>query len=394
MKIIPQKTFAQVPAPHTLIVLGSGTSVEASLQNRPLLDYVRSAGANAQLVVGISSGTLILAQAGLIGERQATTHWQYAEKLNDWGARYVRKPWVEDGNLITAAGVSGAIDVALYLAARLTSEAKAKQVQLFIEYDPQPPFGPIDWSNLNGESNGRTAGMPSTQAEEKTVALVIYQGLTVFDLVGPLQVYAALARLDPRVRVEIVAERIEPITPDIGIQMIPTNTFDQVPHPQVVIVPGGDKPTIDAMLNPALRRYIRQAAESAEIPGSVCTGALILAGVGLLDEHPATTHWAYRRVLNQLGARYQRQRWVQHGKYIMSAGVSAGIDTSLFVVSKLTDQATAQKVQQLIHYDPQPPFGGIDYDRIGLLPRLLQAGMLFYAPYVAAKARRLRQIGL
>lgn len=115
MKIIPQKSFAQAPAPHVLIVLGSGASVKASLQNRPLLDYVRSAGANAQLVVGISSGSLILAQAGLIGQRQATTHWQYAEKLNALGARYVRKPWVEDGNLITAAGVSGAIDVALYL---------------------------------------------------------------------------------------------------------------------------------------------------------------------------------------------------------------------------------------------------------------------------------------
>jgi transcriptional regulator GlxA family with amidase domain len=396
MKIVPQKTFADVPAPYALIVLGSGTRVDESLQNQPLLDYVRSAGAKAQLRVGISSGSLILARAGLVGERRATTHWQYAAELEQMGGHYVRQPWVEDGNLITAAGVSGAIDVALYLVARLTNEAKAKQVQFAIEYDPHPPFGGIDWSSANGHGNGKVgpANRGTLLGDEKTIALVIYQGLTVFDLVGPLQVYIALSRIDPRFRVEVLAERLEPIKTDLGIQMLPTRTFADVPHPHVMIVPGGDQPTIAAMLNPVVRRYVRQAAETAEIAGSVCTGALILAGSGLLAGRPATTHWAYRNVLNALGARYQRQRWVQDDKFIMSAGVSAGIDTSLYIVSKLTDEATARQVQLAIGYDPQPPFGGLDYEHMGMLPRVALGFNALRAPFIAARSRRLARQGI
>jgi transcriptional regulator GlxA family with amidase domain len=141
-------------------------------------------------------------------------------------------------------------------------------------------------------------------------------------------------------------------------------TFGDVADPTVVIVPGGDAPTIKAMGNPAIGDYLRHAADTAPVVGSVCTGALILAAAGLLEGRTATTHWAYHRLLERLGATYLPQRWVEDGKFITSAGVSAGIDMALALVARLTDEAAAGMVQLAIEYDPDPPFGGIDWSQV------------------------------
>jgi DJ-1/PfpI family len=93
-----------------------------------------------------------------------------------------------------------------------------------------------------------------------------------------------------------------------------------------------------------------------------------LASVGLLEGCDATTHWAYTRYLEDLGAHYVQKRWTASGNIVNAAGVSAGIDMPLYLVSPLTDEETACTVQWLIHYDPQPPFGGINYQHLKLLP--------------------------
>jgi transcriptional regulator GlxA family with amidase domain len=114
----------------------------------------------------------------------------------------------------------------------------------------------------------------------------------------------------------------------------------------------------------ALRGYLRQVAGTASVVASVCTGAMILAAAGLLEGRNATTHWSHHRLLERLGATYRPERWVEDGKVITSAGVSAGIDMALALVARLTDEPTARMVQLWIEYDPQPPFGGINWDQI------------------------------
>ena len=94
-------------------------------------------------------------------------------------------------------------------------------------------------------------------------------------------------------------------------------------------------------------------------------------------------------MLEHFGARYLPQRWVQDGRFIMSAGVSAGIDMALYLVAKLTDEATARRVQLALDYDPQPPFGRIAWERVDLLPRVLRGGISLAAPVIAARPRRL-----
>jgi transcriptional regulator GlxA family with amidase domain len=198
-----------------------------------------------------------------------------------------------------------------------------------------------------------------------------------------------LALSHPEIRPVVVGERIEPMDTDAGVQMVPDMTFQEVPHPYALVVPGGTQPTFKAMSNQAIRDYVRTAAETAEIVGSVCTGALILASVGLLEGRQATTHWACYRVLESFGARYQRKRWVEDGKFIMSAGVSAGIDMGLEFAARLTDEETAKKVQLWLDYDPQPPFGRLDYDDMGLALRAGRAYISLTAPLWTARPKRL-----
>jgi transcriptional regulator GlxA family with amidase domain len=111
--------------------------------------------------------------------------------------------------------------------------------------------------------------------------------------------------------------------------------------------------------NDAILEYVRSAAEGAQVSASVCIGALILAAAGLLAGRPATTHWAYWRLLERLGARYvPEQRWVEDGKFITSAGVSARIDMALHLTERLTDAGIARMVQLGDRVRPQAPMVG------------------------------------
>jgi len=138
-----------------------------------------------------------------------------------------------------------------------------------------------------------------------------------------------------------------------------------------------------------LPEMVRRAAESAEIVGSVCSGALILAAVGLLEGRQATTHWAVAKTLESYGATYHRARWVEDGKFIMSAGVSAGIDMGLQLAARLTDETTARAVQLSLDYDPQPPYGRLDYDEMSFYLRSRRFIASLLAPMMTAKPKRL-----
>jgi transcriptional regulator GlxA family with amidase domain len=227
----------------------------------------------------------------------------------------------------------------------------------------------------------------------KTIAVVLYPGLTALDLVGPLQVLSELERCAPQYRVVVVGAHTEPMATDLPVQLVADRTFAEVPHPDVLVVPGGRIGTIRAMSDPGVRAYVRTAAASADVVGSVCTGSLILGAVGLLTGRQATTNWFFAGVLEPLGATYHRRRWIEDGNVTMSAGVSAGIDWALHLVAQLTDEATARRVQQATDYDPQPPWGGIDYAHIARLPRALRGGIGLLAPAIAAKPKRLARAG-
>ncbi|HEX4187467.1 MAG TPA: DJ-1/PfpI family protein [Solirubrobacteraceae bacterium] len=129
----------EVPAPDVLLVPG-GPGEVAARAGSPALDWLRAAAETSTWTTSVCTGSLILAAAGLLAGRRATTHWLAFDELRRLGAEPVAERVVFDGKLVTAAGVSAGIDMALALAAAVAGEEVAQAIQLGIEYDPQPPF--------------------------------------------------------------------------------------------------------------------------------------------------------------------------------------------------------------------------------------------------------------
>lgn len=213
-------------------------------------------------------------------------------------------------------------------------------------------------------TDAQNAAGQEAEAERRTIAFVVYPGFTPLDLVGPLQVLGVLEMVNPSFRVVTVAESTDLVSTDVPIRIAASHSFAEVPNPYAVLVPGGMGPTFRAMTNPALLGYLRDVAPTAEYVTSVCTGSLILGAAGLLTGRRATTHWAALEMLSAFDATPVSERWVEDGPIITAAGVSAGIDLAIQLVSRFTEEPIARFAQALVEYDPVPPFGPIDWESV------------------------------
>lgn len=138
--IVVDKALADVPHPDVFVVPGGLEGTFAAAADEEILAWVREAHAHATLSTSVCTGSLILGAAGILDGKPATTHWAAKAMLENYGVTFTADRVVPHGNIITAAGVSSGIDMALAAVARLFDEDTAKAVQLGIEYDPQPPF--------------------------------------------------------------------------------------------------------------------------------------------------------------------------------------------------------------------------------------------------------------
>jgi transcriptional regulator GlxA family with amidase domain len=202
--------------------------------------------------------------------------------------------------------------------------------------------------------------MASQDKKNKTIAVVTYPGVALLNLVATKTVLDSLA-MGSRYRSVTVGERTEPIDSKTPMDVIPEKRFEEAPDPFALIVPGGGIASLEAMGNDRLINYLRFAEHGAELVSSVSTGAFVLAAAGLLEGRQATTHSAYSELLERLGVNYVEDYSVEDGKFLTMAGVSGGIDTTLQLVGKLTSEGMAKRTQLVIEYDPQPPFGGVDW---------------------------------
>jgi putative intracellular protease/amidase len=133
-------TFAEVTRPDVLLVPGGFAARRIARQGHPVCDWVRNAHPHTTWTTSVCTGALILGSAGLLDGQPATTHWAAYDELASYGAHPTEQRVVQAGRVITGAGVSAGIDLALTVAAQLTSPEIAQGIQLAIEYDPQPPF--------------------------------------------------------------------------------------------------------------------------------------------------------------------------------------------------------------------------------------------------------------
>jgi putative intracellular protease/amidase len=134
-----EASIAEVPQPDVLVLPG-GAGVRPLCAEEPILEWLRLAHGTTSWTTSVCTGSLLLGAAGLLRGLTATTHWASRELLERYGARYVEERVVQQGKIITSAGVSSGIDMALTLVAKMAGDDIAKGIQLSIEYDPQPPF--------------------------------------------------------------------------------------------------------------------------------------------------------------------------------------------------------------------------------------------------------------
>ncbi|WP_300018307.1 DJ-1/PfpI family protein [Pseudonocardia sp.] len=198
------------------------------------------------------------------------------------------------------------------------------------------------------------------------VAIPIFPRLTALDAIGP---YEVLQRI-PSIDVTFVGERRGEVRTENGFLGLSVDaTFDEVPAPDVVVVPGGVGTRVLLDRDNPIVAWVRAAHPGTRFTTSVCSGSLVLAAAGLLDGLTATTHWGgAMTALGGLGGAVPvTQRVVEHlpERIITAAGVSSGIDMAIRLVELLVDDVAAQAAQTYIEYDPQPPFPAGHPSKVG-----------------------------
>lgn len=196
------------------------------------------------------------------------------------------------------------------------------------------------------------------------VAVFIFDDVEVLDFAGPFEVFGVCGLRSGKEKpfnVYTVAQKNEVVARN-GLRIIPHYNFSNCPANDIVILPGGGGNRADGtpfgtrleMNNTVLLDWIRQQNEKATLMLSVCTGSLLLAKAGLLEGLIATTHWKAVDTMRAAAPNTKivpEERWVDNGRIILSAGIAAGIDMSLYVISKLLGKGEADETAAYMQYD-------------------------------------------
>jgi transcriptional regulator GlxA family with amidase domain len=188
------------------------------------------------------------------------------------------------------------------------------------------------------------------------VGIYIYDDAEVLDFAGPYEVFAVASRLGAegeKISVSLIGATGQTVRARNGFQVVPEHCIDDHPRLDVLIVPGGIH--LAEIEKAEVIDWIRSVSADAKIVASVCTGAFLLAEAGLLDGLSVTTHW---EDIADLRASYpalevrENVRWLRSGRVATSAGISAGIDMSLALVSDLFGERLAASTARQMEYDP------------------------------------------
>jgi transcriptional regulator GlxA family with amidase domain len=189
--------------------------------------------------------------------------------------------------------------------------------------------------------------MPTVQ-----IAILVFEKLTALDAVGPYEVLRSV----PGWEVRFVGPQKGPVRTDCGALGLSADySLDEVDEADIVLVPGGkgNRPLLE---DETVLSWLRRIDAGSKWTTSVCTGSLVLGAAGLLEGKRASSHWLFLEQLREFGADPVGGRFVEDGKVLTAAGVSAGLDMALHLVGREAGPELAQAVQLGLEYDPQPPY--------------------------------------
>lgn len=387
------------------VILPGGDGARATPPDSPAISWIRAVAPQTRRIATVCTGAFLAGRAGLLVQRRVATHWLRTDLLQAKFPTAKVDPdrlYVQDGNLWSSGGVTAGIDLAL---AMVEQDHNAEIAQIVARHlvlswwrrasttagrphavgnrrhDRHRDRRPLRiWHRRNHathvrptawHSPGRLPGpiSPQTQFVEgefaMRVAILLFDRMTALDAVGP---YELLQRV-PDFDITFVGREKGEIRTENGMLGLTVDArLEDVPNPEVVLVPGGvgsrQLLTDDRVLD-----WLREAHRTSRLTTSVCSGSLVLAAAGLLAGKRAATHWGVYDLLEQLGAVASRDRVVPlwDDRIVTSAGVSSGIDMALAVIAHLVDDVAAMAAQLQTEYDPQPPFDAGSVEKAGPL---------------------------
>ena len=199
----------------------------------------------------------------------------------------------------------------------------------------------------------------------QSVAFLLFPNVTQLDLTGPAQVLSRLGNTE----LNLVWKDKDPVPTDAGFPLLPTATFDEIEHVNILCVPGGFG-TMDVMQDPEVLDWLRKVAAKADWVTSVCTGSLVLGAAGLLKGYRSGCHWASIDQLEFFDAIPVRERIVEDRNRFSGGGVTSGIDFALALAARIRNEDFARFIQLSIEYDPNPPFDAGSPDKVS--PKILE----------------------
>ena len=371
--IVVERSIDEVDQLDLLVVPG-GTrdGLQVVLEDAKLIDWIQRLDQGTKLTAGVGYGSLLLAEAGLLGDRQIAFGWPLAEEnALAIGSRFDNGRYTHDDKYWTSVGGTAAIDMALAMVEAIAGTNHLQGAMLDLEYDPAPPFegGTAETTpaeildSLMGSTyqhgeltllDGSVLQRPAStnSAETLQVGILVYDGFFTLDAIGPLAVLSQMENAQVHLirygnQEEIKSGRTRLIVP---LSMADVSTLD------LILVPGGSDGTWEMVQNPEVLEWIRLIDFNSRYTTSVCTGSWVLGAAGLLQNRQATTNW-YRanQMMERFGAQFVPERYTSDDKYWTSAGVSAGIDMSFALIAEIRGETAAQTAMMRLYYNPEPP---------------------------------------
>lgn len=341
-----------------ILYIPGGENMNSILEDETIVNWIQKVDKTSTFTLAVGGGSLLLAKAGCLTEKNAATHWYYQDELQQYNVKYSDKNYVKEGKYYTGIGASASIDMVLDVIGEISGIENGKAMQLFIEYDPLPPvdsktFEASDSSIQVIAQELLTQKSSDTIVPQKLIAMMLYEGFTMLDITGPYQVFKALEPLGYTMK--FVAVDKGEISSDMLLGYQANYIFDELETADILFIPGGTN-TPEVMKSAQAIDWIKKIDQKTEYTTTVCTGSLILAKAGLLDNRSAACHWYAGRYLEDYNVKFSKERYTIDAKYLTGAGVSSGIDLALLLVEKLEGINYAKAIQLNLGYLPDPPF--------------------------------------
>lgn len=336
MTLAPAFSFDTCPQLDVLVV---GQIAPDTLRNASVRRFLEAQGASAKIIIGVASGVLALAQAGLLDGKKVTADRATMTALTSCNVNPIdSSTYVADGNVYTAGPATGAIEAAFAVMQKLSGTFMAKLSELTLEYHPRRRF-----------SRNHLDALP--KLDRLKVAVLVAPNMYLPDVAGAVETLGALLNVE----FHFAGATTEPVQSILGPTVVPTTTLDACPNADVLVL-GAHMPGLCA--DPNVLHFLRRQTRSAKAIIGICAGSVLLGAAGLLHTVKATSNFHMTGLLPKCGATRADGDLVVSGKFYTAGPAIGSYESALLAIDALHGRDVAAFIEnEVLEYSPNPVFG-------------------------------------